>query len=60
MLHLGLIEAIMAEREREIEAALRQRRLMKPEDNATEPSSQTRRANDRRALAMRVRPTAGG
>lgn len=60
MLQLGLIEAILADREREIQADLRRRRLMKPEDGATEPPAQARRASDGRALAIRVRPTTGG
>jgi len=59
MFQLGLVDIIVADREREIEASIRRRRLMKPNDGATEPSTPTRRASDRRALAARVRPTGG-
>jgi len=59
MLHLGLVDIIVADREREIEASIRRRRLMKPDDGATEPSIPNRRASDRRVLAVRVRPTGG-
>ncbi len=57
MFQLGLIDIILADREREIEASIRRRRLMKPEDSATEPSTPTRRASDGRAMAVRVRST---
>ncbi len=57
MFQLGLIDIIVADREREIEAAIRRRRLMKPEEGATEPTTPVRRTSNGRALAIRVRPT---
>ena len=59
MWQMGLIEVIQAEREREIQAAMRRRRLMRPEDDAIEPLSESHRAIKGRALAVRVRPTGG-
>ena len=62
MFQLGLVDIILADREREIESALRRRRLMRPEDGATEPQRQDPSArNDGRALTVPVRPagTAG-
>jgi hypothetical protein len=59
MFQLGLVDIIVAEREREIETAIRRRRLMKPEDGATEPSTSTRRSGDGRVLTIRARPTGG-
>ncbi len=57
MFQQGLIDIILADREREIEASIRRRRLMKPEDGATEPPTPTRRPSDGRATAVRVRST---
>ncbi len=57
MFQLGLIDIILADREREIEASIRRRRLMKPEDGATEPATPARRTSNGRAQAIRVRPT---
>lgn len=59
MFQLGLIYIIVADREREIEASIRRRRLMKPEDGATEPSTPNRRTSDGRSLVIRARPTRG-
>ena len=59
MFQLGLVDIILADREREIEAAIRRRRLMKPEDGATEPATPNRRASDGRAMVIRARPTGG-
>ncbi len=59
MFQLGLVDIIVADREREIETAVRRRRLMKPEDGATEPSKPIRRTSDGRALTIRTRPTGG-
>jgi len=59
MWQLGLIEVIQAEREREIQAAMRRRRLLRPEDDAIEPMSDSHHALKGRTLAVRVRPTGG-
>jgi hypothetical protein len=59
MFQLGLVDIILADREREIEAAIRRRRLMKPEDGATEPPTPNRRTSDGRAMVVRARPTGG-
>jgi hypothetical protein len=59
MFQLVLAEIIVADRERDIEASLRRRRLVKPEDGATEASTPNRRPADGRALSIRVRPTGG-
>lgn len=60
MFQLGLIETIQAEREREIERAIRRRRLLKPQDEATEPfDGVTRRMTEGRLLGIRVRLTGG-
>jgi hypothetical protein len=59
MFHLGLVDIILAEREREIEAAMRRRRLLKPDDGAADVPTTARPAGTGRALAARARPTAG-
>jgi hypothetical protein len=59
MFHLGLVDVIVAEREREIEENLRRRRLMKPEAGAAESVAPVRRASDCRPMAVRVRPSGG-
>jgi hypothetical protein len=59
MFHLGLVSIIVAEREREIETNIRRRRLMQPEDTATEASPPARRSGGSRSLEVRVRPTGG-
>jgi hypothetical protein len=59
MFHLGLIEAMQAEREREIQAAIQRRRLLRPQDESTEPKSESLQATKGRNLAIRVRPTEG-
>jgi hypothetical protein len=46
MLQFGLIDVIQAEREREIEEAIRRRLLLEPRDDA-EPPAVTRRAEAR-------------
>ena len=67
MFHLGLIDTILADREREIESALRCRRLLRPEDGAVEirgTGSSIRRgspavgpgSSDRRIAAPRPMP----
>ena len=60
MFQLALIEIMQAEREREIETAIRRRRLLRPQDEGTEPNqADGRRTTDARALTVRVRPTGG-
>lgn len=60
MYHLAFAHIIHAEREREIEEAIRRRQLLRPRDETTEPFERTnRRADDPRALTPRVRPTGG-
>lgn len=59
MFYPVLVDVIVAEREREIEASIRLRRLMKPDDGAAEPPSPARRTRDCRPMAVRVRPTGG-
>ncbi len=59
MLQLGMIDVIQAEREREIQAAIRRRRLLRPQDDAIEPTSDSLHATRGRPLAIRVRPTGG-
>jgi hypothetical protein len=57
MLQLGLIDVIRMEREREIEDAIRLRRLLKPQDEGEAPAMPGR--VDPRILTVRVRPTEG-
>ena len=60
MFQLGLIETIQAEREREIERAIRRRRLLKPLDEAAEPfDAATRKAIEGRPLGVRARLIGG-
>ena len=59
MFQLGLIDAIVAERKREVEAALRRRRLLQSEPGATEPEPASGPKPDTRAMTMRTRPTTG-
>ena len=60
MFQLGLFEVIQAEREREIETAIRRRQLLRPQDGATDPVSASSRPGAKgRSLAVRVRPTGG-
>jgi len=59
MFQLGLVEIILAERQREIEIAMRRRRLLKPEDGAADVPAQARPAGHGRSLATRARPSAG-
>lgn len=60
MFQLGLMEVIQADREREVETAIRRRQLLRPRDGATErvpaPIQTTTKG---RNLAVRVRPTGG-
>jgi hypothetical protein len=59
MFQLGLVDIILADREREVEASVRRRRLLKPDPGATEPTTTRRRTTDGRAMDMRPRPTTG-
>jgi hypothetical protein len=59
MFLLGLAEVIQADREREIQSAIRRRQLLRPQDAATEPVPATIQPTKRRTLAVRVRPTGG-
>lgn len=59
MFQLGLIEALQAEREREVQAAIRRRRLLRPQDDAPEPIAIAPHATKGRTVAIRVRPTGG-
>lgn len=60
MFQLGLVEVIQADRERNIEAAIRRRRLLRPQDGPTESvAAPIPAAAKGRALAVRVRPTGG-
>jgi hypothetical protein len=57
MIHLGMVQLIVAEREREIEANLQRQRRLRVEDAAVEPSMPVRPAPNGRPMAIRARPT---
>ena len=57
MLQLGLIDVVQAEREREIEAAIRIRRLLKPQEETEAPQAPVRA--EARSVSIRPRPTEG-
>jgi len=60
MYHVFFAQIIHAERERELEAAIRRRQLLRPQDQKTEPSAATGpRDSEPRALTARARPTGG-
>jgi hypothetical protein len=59
MFQLGLAEVIQADREREIELAIRRRQLLRPQDGPTESGSAAVHATKARALTVRVRSTGG-
>ena len=60
MFQLGLVYIAQIDREREIEAAIRRRQLLRPRDGATEPSPSTaRRSAGAPSLAIRARTTGG-
>lgn len=57
MLQFGLIDVIQAEREREIEEAIRRRLLLEPQDDAEPPAASPRA--EARTLPVRARTTEG-
>jgi hypothetical protein len=60
MYHVVFAHIIHAERERELEEAIRRRQLLKPQDETVEPPEAVdRRGRDGRSLTQRVRPTGG-
>ena len=60
MYHVLFAQIIHAERERELQAAIRRRHLLRPQEQTVEPSGDgSRRANDPRTLTARARPTGG-
>ena len=60
MLHMGLMDVIRTEREREIESAIRNRRLMRPNDTAADAApAPVHIANESRRLTVRTRPSGG-
>lgn len=60
MYHVLFAQIIHAERERELEAALRRRRLLRPQDQTIEPSgAKGPRDSEPRTLTARARPTGG-
>lgn len=60
MFQMALIDVMQAEREREIKSAMRRRRLLQPQEGASEslpaPVDDT---SPSRQLAVRTRPTGG-
>lgn len=59
MLQLGIVEVIQAEREREVEEAMRRRRLLKPREEGESNHPLARRTVSARSLAVRARPFPG-
>ena len=60
MFQLGLVEAMQADREREIKTAIRLRQLLRAQDGPTEPvAARIQTTTKGRNLAVRVRPTGG-
>jgi hypothetical protein len=60
MYHVVFAHIIHAERERELEDAIRRRQLLKPQDEAVEPNEASdRRYREERSLTPRTRPTGG-
>jgi hypothetical protein len=57
MIHLGIVELLLAEREREIETNLQRQRRLRSEDAAVEPAAPVRPAQHGRPMAIRARPT---
>jgi len=60
MFHVVFAHIIHAERERELEEAIRLRQLLKPQVEAVEPpETPDRRSREGQSLTPRVRPTGG-
>jgi hypothetical protein len=59
MLQLGFVEAILADREREIAELIRQRRLLKPEPEAESAKATEAPATDPHRARARVRAIGG-
>jgi hypothetical protein len=59
MLQLGIVGVMQAEREREIEAALRRRQLLKPREEGESNHPLARRTVSSNSLAVRARPSPG-
>lgn len=59
MMQLGIVDVIQAEREREVEEALRRRRLLKPREEGDSSHPLARRTVGARSLAVRARSSAG-
>lgn len=60
MFQLVLVEVIQADREREVVAAIRRRRLLRPQAGPTESVETPSQAGAKgRTPAVRVRPTGG-
>lgn len=60
MFDLGLADIILADREREIQEAIRRRRLLEPADEALETRAASRRRSvDGGTLTVRPRATGG-
>ena len=60
MYHVVFAHIMQAEREREIDAAIRRRQLLHPQDETIEPAeTRDRRTAEARTLTPRARPTGG-
>lgn len=59
MFHVLFAHIIHAERERELEEAIRRRQLLRPQDETVEATEVPDRRQRDRALTPRVRPTGG-
>lgn len=60
MYHVAFAYIIQAEREREINEAIRRRLLLEPQDDTVEPGEARHRpTSDPRTLTPRARPTGG-
>lgn len=59
MFQLLLADVIVADREREIAAAIRRRQLLRPQESAAPANPVPRQTPDARRVAARPRPSAG-
>jgi hypothetical protein len=57
MIHLGIVELLVAEREREIETNLQRQRRLRSEAAAVEPALAVRPSPNGRPMTIRARPT---